>query len=258
MKGLKTIITRADDCASSRSANRAILKSVESGFIKNVSIMGNCSYLEEAAELLAHRKDVCFGMHAVLNSEWKHFKWGPVLPVQQVISLVDQDGYFYDHPVALWKNSPDIDEILKEYEAQLDRITRAGFMVSYVDSHMVPERYNSNMRKRMDDWIESKGLLNHHHYYCCIPENDSLSRHPEEFNKVLEKLPIGQYFLLFHPSIMSEESLLMGNEQVSGYQVAFSRSCDMDFCSSEATMESMVKYGFISIRYDEAVRIEGI
>ena len=258
MTDRKTIITRADDCASSRSANTAILKSVESGFIKNVSIMGNCSYLEEAAKLLAHRKDVCFGMHAVLNSEWERFKWGPVLPIQQVPSLVDQDGYFYDHPAALWENSPNVDEMMKEFGAQLDRITRAGFRVSYVDSHMVPERYNSNMRKRMDDWIELKGLINHYHYYHRIPENDSLSRHAENFERVLKKLPMGQYFLLFHPSMMSEESLLMGNKQVSGDQVAYSRNCDMDFCSSKATMESMSKYGFTAIRYDEAERIEGI
>jgi hypothetical protein len=30
--------------------------------------------IEEAAELLAHRKDVCFGMHTTLNAEWDKVK----------------------------------------------------------------------------------------------------------------------------------------------------------------------------------------
>ncbi|MFK4165475.1 ChbG/HpnK family deacetylase [Paenibacillus lautus] len=60
---MRRIITRADDYASSRSANAAIARTVEAGFIKNVSIMAPGPYLAEAAQLLAHRKDICFGFH---------------------------------------------------------------------------------------------------------------------------------------------------------------------------------------------------
>ena len=91
-------ITRADDLGSSYSANQAIEQVVDAGFIKNVSIMACAPAIEDAAQRLAHRKDVCFGMHTTLNAEWDRVKWGPVLPSEQCKGLVDQNGCFLPHP----------------------------------------------------------------------------------------------------------------------------------------------------------------
>lgn len=78
MKSIR-FITRADDAGSSRSANRAIAQVVDGGFVRNVSLMACGPAIEDAAQLLAHRKDVCFGMHTTLNAEWDKVKWRPLL-----------------------------------------------------------------------------------------------------------------------------------------------------------------------------------
>jgi predicted glycoside hydrolase/deacetylase ChbG (UPF0249 family) len=73
MKNIR-FITRADDLGGSYSANQAIEQVIDAGFIKNVSIMACGPAVEDAARRLAHRKDVCFGMHTTLNAEWDRVK----------------------------------------------------------------------------------------------------------------------------------------------------------------------------------------
>lgn len=128
---MRRIITRADDYASSRSANAAIARTADAGFIKNVSIMAPGPYLAEAAQLLAHRKDICFGFHMTLNAEWDQVRWGPVAAKEQVPSLVDRAGYFYQDPVLFREYPPSLQEIIAECEAQLDKLTAAGFNITY-------------------------------------------------------------------------------------------------------------------------------
>jgi predicted glycoside hydrolase/deacetylase ChbG (UPF0249 family) len=41
-----TLITRADDCGSSHSANIGILQAIEGGILKNISLMAPCDFIE--------------------------------------------------------------------------------------------------------------------------------------------------------------------------------------------------------------------
>lgn len=66
---MRAILSRADDCGSSHAANQAILEALDAGFVKNVSVMACGEYLEEAAEMLSGRKEICFGLHGCINSE---------------------------------------------------------------------------------------------------------------------------------------------------------------------------------------------
>lgn len=92
------LITRADDCGSNATANRAIMKTCDQGIVKNVSRMACCHAIEEAARLFAGRDDICFGLHGTLNAEWDNVKWGPIMPTERVPSLVDERGHFWRHP----------------------------------------------------------------------------------------------------------------------------------------------------------------
>ena len=65
---MKTLITRADDYASSHAANQAIARAAQAGFVKNISVMAVCPFVEEAAGLLAHKDGLCLGLHIALNS----------------------------------------------------------------------------------------------------------------------------------------------------------------------------------------------
>ena len=49
----------------------------------------------EAVEILRDQPQVSAGIHLTLNSEWQHYKWGPVLGASRVPSLVDENGHFH-------------------------------------------------------------------------------------------------------------------------------------------------------------------
>jgi hypothetical protein len=249
---MKTLLTRADDLASSHAANQAILRVVDSGFIKNVSIMAAGPFVEEAAKLLGGRQDICFGLHITLNAEWDKVRWGPVSPKEQVPSLVDKDGFFFQDPVMFQECQPSLKEIIKECEAQLDKLIKAGFSISYVDSHMLPERYVTGLRV-LDRWISDKGLINHFFYYNVIPQNDFIASTPALFEQLLSTLVEGQYFFVSHPAIYSQEMTECGNAQVDGEQLARDRDREVTFITSPETMSICERYGFRTIRYDEAV-----
>ncbi|MGG4105492.1 polysaccharide deacetylase family protein [Paenibacillus lautus] len=253
---MKRIITRADDYASSRSANLAITRTVESGFIKNVSIMAPGPYLTEAAQLLAHRKDICFGFHMTLNAEWDNVRWGPVAAKEQVPSLVDRAGYFYQDPILFQDHPPSLQEILVECEAQLDKLTTAGFNISYVDSHMLPERFIPGLQEELDRWIEAKGLINHRDYYNFFP--GGVPDGVESFERVLGGLTEDQYFFLSHPALYSKEMVQCGNAQVDGEELARGRDQEASFLAREDLNEISERLGFRAIRYDEAVPLPGV
>lgn len=130
------LVTRADDAGNTESANRAIRETFEDGVLRNASVMAPCPAFEDAADRLAGLDGLCVGVHVTLTAEWDRPRWGPVLPPEEVPSLVDDDGYFPPTPTALAKSQPDTDEMLAEARAQLARLRDAGFEVSYFDDHM--------------------------------------------------------------------------------------------------------------------------
>lgn len=93
-----------------------------------------------------------------LNAEWDNVRWGPVAAKEQVPSLVDRAGYFYQDPILFQDHPPSLQEIIVECEAQLNKLTAAGFKISYADSHMLPERFIPGLQEELDRWIEAKGL----------------------------------------------------------------------------------------------------
>ena len=85
------------------------------------------------------RAEFCFGLHATLSAEWDAVKWGPILPAEQVPSLVDERGLFFSGPHVFRERPARMQEILAELQAQLDTVRRLGFPFAYVGSHMMIE-----------------------------------------------------------------------------------------------------------------------
>jgi chitin disaccharide deacetylase len=57
--------------------------------------MFGCPWYLEAVDILKKYPNVSVGVHLMLNSEWRNYKWGPVLGRTAVPTLVDSDGYFF-------------------------------------------------------------------------------------------------------------------------------------------------------------------
>ncbi len=131
------LVLRADDAGSCLSANEAILEACDAGAVRNISLMICGPTFEDAAERLRGREDLCLGLHVVLNAEWSGPRWGPILPVEQVPTLVEPEtGYFTHFPHDLNSRGFSIAEAVAETEAQLQKARQAGLKITYLDEHM--------------------------------------------------------------------------------------------------------------------------
>jgi predicted glycoside hydrolase/deacetylase ChbG (UPF0249 family) len=131
-----SLIIRTDDVGMSHSVNMGVQRLIATGLPLSVSVMFACPWYQEAVEILKQHPEVAVGIHLTLNSEWQHYRWGPVSGREAVPSLVDADGYFFPSADALHEHNPDLGEVEKELRAQIDRALRSGLKIDYVDYHM--------------------------------------------------------------------------------------------------------------------------
>ncbi|HEY3320980.1 MAG TPA: ChbG/HpnK family deacetylase [Planctomycetota bacterium] len=152
------LVTRADDAGSSQSANRAILETFEKGIARNVSVIACGPQLEHAAELFRNVKGLCVGLHVTLNCEWESPRWGPVLPRERVPSLIEHDGTLTRHPQNLHDRHANVNEMVAEVYAQLQRLREAGLLVRYIDEHM-GVGWVCNLWQKLADLARDEGLV---------------------------------------------------------------------------------------------------
>lgn len=129
----KMLIIHADDLGVAHSENIASFKAIENGSVNSASVMMPTPWVMEVANYAkAHADSHDFGLHLVLSSEWKNYRWGPVSSIDQVPSLINEHGYF--HPDC--QAGIDIKEAEMELRAQIDRAYAMGLIPTHLDSHM--------------------------------------------------------------------------------------------------------------------------
>lgn len=131
-----SLIIRSDDAGMSHSVNMGLERLIKNGLPVSVSVMFPTPWYQETVEMLKRYPSVSVGIHLTLNSEWKNYRWGPVLGRTAVPTLVDSDGYFFPSADALYQNHPNLQEIEKELRAQIQRALGSGIKIDYVDYHM--------------------------------------------------------------------------------------------------------------------------
>lgn len=127
----KLLIIHADDFGLCNSQNMGIIRALEEGSVNSLSIMAPCPWFFHAAEYLKYRPHIDAGIHLTLNSEWMHYKYGPVLPQKEVPSLIDENGYFRSN-----LDEASMDEIVAECSAQIEKVILHGIKPSHIDCHM--------------------------------------------------------------------------------------------------------------------------
>ncbi|HMI49157.1 MAG TPA: ChbG/HpnK family deacetylase, partial [Gemmatimonadaceae bacterium] len=111
------VLLRLDDIGMNHSVNLAIEKVAKTGMPFNVSLLFACPWYQEAAEILKKYPNVTVGVHLALNSEWRNYRWGPVLGKGGAPSLVDSDGYFLPSRDAFLATKYDLGEVERELSA---------------------------------------------------------------------------------------------------------------------------------------------
>ncbi|HEY6783525.1 MAG TPA: ChbG/HpnK family deacetylase, partial [Gemmatimonadales bacterium] len=131
-----TLIIRSDDAGMSHSVNMALARLIQTGLPLSISVMFPTPWYQEIVGILKQHPEVSVGIHLTLNSEWRNYRWGPIVGREAVPTLVDSNGYFFQSSEALHDHHPDLGQVEKELRAQIDRALKSGLKIDYVDYHM--------------------------------------------------------------------------------------------------------------------------
>jgi predicted glycoside hydrolase/deacetylase ChbG (UPF0249 family) len=130
------VLFRLDDIGMNHSVNLALEQVAKTGMPFSATVLFVCPWYQEAVEILRKYPHVTVGVHLALNSEWRDYRWGPVLGMGGVPSLVDSVGYFLPSTRAFLESKYNLAEVERELSAQIERALKSGLKITFVDAHM--------------------------------------------------------------------------------------------------------------------------
>ncbi len=253
------LLIRGDDIGSSHTANVACIESYKNGIMRSVELMVPGPWFPEAVRLLNKNPGLDVGVHLVITSEWNDIKWRPLTCCP---SLVDKDGYFYpmiwqrpDFPAgtalkdAPWK----IDEIEKEFRAQIETARRHVPYVSHLNCHMGCESCAPEIARLVERLAEE--------YKLNIDPSDKGYKYIELWDsadttavqriksaiKTLKEVKSGNFIFIDHPGLDTPE---MRGVWHTGYEnVAADRDAVTRVFTSTEVMEAVKSSGIRLVSY---------
>jgi chitin disaccharide deacetylase len=127
-------ILNADDFGLSPGINRGIIAAHREGILTSASLMVVGDAFEEAVALAHAHPSLSLGVHLTL------VEGVPVLPPQKIPSLVTSDGRFYGSLgtfLLRWLGRRiQIEEVQREFEAQIERARQCTIQIDKLDGHM--------------------------------------------------------------------------------------------------------------------------
>ncbi|MBR2216652.1 MAG: ChbG/HpnK family deacetylase [Selenomonadaceae bacterium] len=130
---MKKIIANADDFGRHELINAAVQKAVREGCLRSATLMPGGVAFAGAVKLAKNEKNLGVGIHFTLVNG------NPILPKEEIPSLVDANGLFYDSYNIFVKRyllgKISLEEVKKELAAQLNKIEGAGLKLTHADSH---------------------------------------------------------------------------------------------------------------------------
>jgi len=257
------LIIRTDDAGMSHSVNMALERLIATGMPVSVSVMFPTPWYQETVDILKRNPQVSVGIHLTLNSEWKNYRWGPVLGRTAVPSLVDADGYFFPSSEALHQNHPSLQEVEKELRAQIDRAVHSGLKIDYVDYHMGTAVRYPEFREIAERLAKEYGLgmsqyfgeARHDPQYSAAPPNktDSLlamvNRLRPQFNLVVT-----------HVGIDNEElgALLDMNTSDPLPDMSKNRQGELNALTSQRFHDALRARGVQLLTYRQLIAMQGL
>jgi hypothetical protein len=248
----KLLIIHADDLGVSHSENTASINAMEKGSVSSASIMVPCPWFPEIANYASAHPDADFGLHLTLTSEWKYYKWGPVVPRSQTPGLVNEQGYLYDEVAPVGQHASAA-EVEQELRAQIERAKKFGIQFTHFDTHMgsvaarpefakiyvqlgreyrVPVLLNHDIVNGLGltDFITDKDVVLDQLY---MASPDDYKKGMDTFySGVIKSLKPGLNLLILHAAFDSDEMKAVTIDHPD-YGAAW-RQADYDFFTSEA------------------------
>lgn len=272
-RNTKLLIVHADDIGLSHATNKAVVLGLENGSITSGSVMVPCPWFLESVRYFRNFPKSDIGIHLTLTCEWDNYKWKPILPANDVSSLIDEFGYF-SKSVSANINFHQVD---RELRAQIDTAISLGLNPTHLDCHEfclyehiellkiyiqlgsdydLPIMLNRELAKikniELDNYIDVSTLLVDH-LFIAQPrdvENNGLEGY---YTNILRTLSSGLSVILIHPSFDNDETFAI----TSGTDAWGSRwrQDDYNFFTSQKFINEVVDNNIRLITWQEIVEL---
>lgn len=126
----RQLIVNADDYGRTAGIVQGILQAYREGIVTSTTAMMNMPGIEPSLRLARQESGLGLGVHLVFTA------CRPILPPQQVPSLVDPEGVFWRTDV--WQSRPDhinLEELWAEWQAQLASFRDVAGQPDHLDCH---------------------------------------------------------------------------------------------------------------------------
>lgn len=257
------LMIRCDDVGMCHTVNAAVRQVIASGIPFSVSVMVPCPWFTEAAALLRDHPEVSVGIHLTLNSEWRDYRWGPVLGAARVPSLVDEHGYLFASGEEFARRDVDLREVEMELRAQIERALAAGLRIDYLDYHMLTAVSTPELRAIVERLAAEHGFGLSRYF----GENSASlwdvdpSRKLGNLLRVVERaLPGVTNLLVIHLGQDTPEmrALVDANYAPDPYRVAQHRQAELDALTSPAFRAAIARRGIRLVTYRDLIAREGL
>ncbi|WP_059105659.1 chitin disaccharide deacetylase [Shouchella shacheensis] len=124
---MPTIIFNADDFGLSNAVNYGILDSYLHGVVTSTTMLVNMPGTPHAVSLAKTHSSLGVGVHLALTVG------KPIL--KDVPSLIDDNGYFYKIAEQRDEERVNVEEVAKEWTAQIETFLDYGLQPTHLDSH---------------------------------------------------------------------------------------------------------------------------
>lgn len=256
------LIVRGDDMGYSHSGNEALIKSYKEGIETSIEVIVPSPWFPEAVKMLEQNPGVDVGIHLALTTEWDNIKWRPLTDCP---SLKDADGYFFpmvypnkNYPgQAILENKWKIEDIEKEFRAQIELAQKKIPRISHISSHMNCTHLSPEVKAL------TKKLAKEYHididlddYKVAYVGYDGPSKTSAEkiqsFINAINKLQPGKtYWFIDHPGI--DDAELKAIHHIGYEQVAMDRQGVTDLFTNEKVKAAIKKKGIELIGYKDLI-----
>ncbi len=211
----KILIVNADDFGMTDGVTHGVVFGHQFGIVSSTCLMANMPGRFSAAQLAKAHPDLGVGVHLNMTC------WRPLLPPEEVPSLVTANGGFY-FDIAEASARADLGQLEREFRAQLEEARTLGIHISHVDLHMgttkqeilelimvLAAEYGLPMRRPpkdyvpgLDAWLRTQGDLN-------MPDHTEYFNHErirvEMLVEFIGRLQPGVTEIMCHPGYISPE-----------------------------------------------------
>ena len=159
------LVIRIDDMGALHSVNVASIDTYQNGIAKSAEVLVVGSWFPEAVKMLRENPGLDVGVHLAITSEWENVKWRPLTDCP---SLVDENGYFYPmmgpnpaypgQSIMEQMANFNIDEIEKEFRAQIELALKNIPNVTHISGHMFSTAFNPDVIALVQRLSEEYGL----------------------------------------------------------------------------------------------------